>query len=374
MEQSLQQILKSYDASAPLAEAYTIPAPWYTDQRVADLELTNVFARNWQAVGRRDQLTKPGDYVTATVANEPVVVVRGSDGVLRGFYNVCRHHAMTVMNQPCGHAQHLRCPYHGWTYNLAGQLRGMTEFEGVKNFAREDNGLVPVKVESWENFVFVNLEPHAGTLHDFLGELVQLAKPLGFGGLTFVERRSYIQNCNWKVYVDNFLDGGYHVPHMHKGLNSVLDYTKYTIENVDRTCVQSSPVSVASDSEVSAANTRKGDRAFYFWQYPNFMLNWYEGYLDTNLVLPLGPGKCEVIFDFYFGDVTEDNMAYIRESMGVSELVQQEDMVICDGVQRGLSSRAYQAGRLSVRRETGEHLFHRLLAADLSDTKGAAAD
>ena len=111
----------------------------------------------------------------------------------------------------------------------------MTEFEGVKNFAREDNGLVPIKVESWENFVFVNLDPHAGTLHDFLGELVQLAKPLGFGGLTFVERRSYIQNCNWKVYVDNFLDGGYHVPHMHKGLNSVLDYTKYTIENVDRT-------------------------------------------------------------------------------------------------------------------------------------------
>jgi choline monooxygenase len=375
MEQSLQQILKSYDASAPLAEAYTIPAPWYTDQRVADLELKNVFARNWQVVGRKDQLTKPGDYVTATVANEPVVVVRGSDGVLRGFYNVCRHHAMTVMNQPCGHAQHMRCPYHGWTYNLEGQLKGMTEFEGVKNFAREDNGLVPVKVESWENFVFVNLDPHAGTLHDFLGELVQLAKPLGFGGLTFVERRSYIQNCNWKVYVDNFLDGGYHVPHMHKGLNSVLDYTKYTIENVDRTCVQSSPVSVGSDSEASAANTRRGNRAFYFWQYPNFMLNWYEGYLDTNLVLPLGPGKCEVIFDFYFGDVTEDNMAYIRESMGVSELVQQEDIVICDGVQRGLRSRAYNAGRLSVRRETGEHLFHRLLAADLNDTsKAVAAD
>jgi choline monooxygenase len=132
-------------------------------------------------------------------------------------------------------------------------------------------------------------------------------------------------------------------------------------------------VSVDGSSEAAAANTRKGDRAFYFWQYPNFMLNWYEGYLDTNLVLPMGPGKCEVIFDFYFGDVSEDNMAYIRESMSVSELVQQEDIVICDGVQRGLSSRAYNAGRLSVRRETGEHLFHRLLAADLNDTKPAPA-
>jgi choline monooxygenase len=373
MEPSLKDILDSYDAAAPLAQAYTIPAAWYTDPRVAHLELQSVFSRNWQAVGRLAQLEKPGDYITASVANEPIVVVRGRDGKLRAFYNVCRHHAMTVMNEPCGHAEHMRCPYHGWTYNLEGELRGMTEFEGVKNFERADNGLVPVRVEPWENFVFVNLDPNAASLHDFLGSLVKLVKPLGFGQLKFVERRSYIQNCNWKVYVDNFLDGGYHVPHMHKGLNSVLDYTNYTIENVDRCCVQSSPVSVDAKSEASAAATRKGDRAYYFWQYPNFMLNWYEGYLDTNLVLPLGVDRCEVIFDFYFGDTSEANMPYVRQSMGVSELVQQEDIVICDGVQRGLSSRAYQAGRLSVRREAGEHLFHRLLAADLKDSRAAIA-
>jgi choline monooxygenase len=373
MEKPLKDILGSYNAAAPLAEAYTIPAAWYTDKRVAEVELRNVFSRNWQVVGRVVQVEKPGEYVTATVANEPIVVVRGSDGKLRAFYNVCRHHAMTVMNEPCGQAQHMRCPYHGWTYNLEGELRGMTEFDGVKNFERADNGLAPVRVETWENFVFVNLEANAAPLTDFLGALVGLAKPLGFGGLKFVERRSYIQNCNWKVYVDNFLDGGYHVPHMHKGLNSVLDYTNYTIENVDRCCVQSSPVSVDTKSEASAAATRKGDRAFYFWQYPNFMLNWYEGYLDTNLVLPLSVDRCEVIFDFYFGDTSEDNMAYVRESMGVSEIVQQEDIVICDGVQRGLGSRAYQAGRLSVRREAGEHLFHRLLAADLKDSRAATA-
>jgi phenylpropionate dioxygenase-like ring-hydroxylating dioxygenase large terminal subunit len=373
MEASLKDILDSYNAAAPLAEAYTIPAAWYTDRRVADLELQNVFARNWQAVGRLSQLENHGQYVTATVANEPIVVVRGRDGKLRAFYNVCRHHAMTVMNEPCGQAEHMRCPYHGWTYNLEGELRGMTEFDGVKNFERADNGLVPVLVETWENFAFVNLDPQAAPLREFLGKLAGLAKPLDFGGLKFVERRSYIQNCNWKVYVDNFLDGGYHVPHMHKGLNSVLDYTKYTIENVDRCCVQSSPVSVDRKSETSAANTRKGDRAFYFWQYPNFMMNWYEGYLDTNLVLPIDPGRCEVIFDFYFGDISDENLPYVRESMGVSELVQQEDIVICDGVQRGLGSRAYQAGRLSVRREAGEHLFHRLLAADLKDSRTAVA-
>jgi choline monooxygenase len=373
MEPTLKEMLASYNAAAALQDAYTIPAPWYTDARIAQLELQNVFSRTWQTVGRTAQVDKPGQYVTATVAGEPIVAVRGSDGELRAFYNVCRHHAMTVMNEPCGHAQHMRCPYHGWTYNLEGELRGMTEFEGVCNFDRAQNGLVPVRVETWENFIFVNLDPHAAPLHDFLGALAGLAKPLNFGGLKFVERRSYIQQCNWKVYVDNFLDGGYHVPHMHKGLNSVLDYTNYTIENVDRCCVQSSPVAVDKSSEASAAATRKGDRAYYFWQYPNFMLNWYEGYLDTNLVIPLGVDRCEVIFDFYFGDTSEAQTPYIRESMGVSERVQQEDIVICDGVQRGLSSRAYQAGRLSVRREAGEHLFHRLLAADLNDTRAAAA-
>jgi choline monooxygenase len=373
MEPTLKEILASYNAAAALQDAYTIPAPWYTDARIAQLELQNVFSRTWQSVGRTAQVEKPGRYVTATVAGEPIVAVRGSDGKLRAFYNVCRHHAMTVMNEPCGHAQHMRCPYHGWTYNLEGELRGMTEFEGVCNFDRAQNGLVPVRVETWENFIFVNLDPQAAPLQEFLGALAGLAKPLNFGGLTFFERRSYIQQCNWKVYVDNFLDGGYHVPHMHKGLNSVLDYTNYTIENVDRCCVQSSPVAVDKSSEASAAATRKGDRAYYFWQYPNFMLNWYEGYLDTNLVIPLGVDRCEVIFDFYFGDTSEAQMPYIRESMGVSERVQQEDIVICDGVQRGLSSRAYQAGRLSVRREAGEHLFHRLLAADLNDARAAAA-
>jgi choline monooxygenase len=373
MEQTVQEILASYNDSAPLAEAFTIPASWYTDPRVAQLETEAVFARAWQQVARTDQLESPGQYVTARVAGEPIVVVRGSDAKLRAFYNVCRHHAMIVMNEPCGRAQHMRCPYHGWTYSLEGELRGVTDFDGVCHFDRAQNGLVPVRLETWENFVFVNLDPQAAPLADFLGALVGFARPLGFRGLKFVERRNYTLRCNWKVYVDNFLDGGYHVPHMHKSLNSVLDYANYTIENADRCCVQSSPVSVDGNSEAGAAATRKGDRAFYFWQYPNFMLNWYEGYLDTNLVIPLAVDRCEVIFDFYFGHAEPSQMPYISQSIGVSERVQQEDIVICEAVQRGLGSRAYQAGRLAVRREAGEHLFHRLLAADLKRSLAAAA-
>jgi choline monooxygenase len=165
-------------------------------------------------------------------------------------------------------------------------------------------------------------------------------------------------NCNWKVFVDNYLDGGYHVPHLHKGLDSVLDYSSYTIENGEHFCRQSSSiVSPENDDEMGAVRT--GRQALYYWLYPNFMMNYYDGVLDTNLVRPIAVDRTEVVFDFYFA--RERNLA----SINVGDRIQQEDLDICESVQRGLNSRAYEAGRLSVRREAGEHLFHRLLHADL---------
>jgi len=367
----LQTILDSYDAAAPLAEASTIPGAWYTDDRIAELEREHVFGRTWQVVGRLDQVVSAGQYFTAEVAGEPILVVRGADGALRAFYNVCRHHATAVAWSAEGIATSFRCPYHGWTYGLDGALKGVTDFDGVRCFDRATYGLVELRVAAWEKFVWVNLDAAASPLDDFLGRLVDQVRPLGLEGLTFFERGVYTLKCNWKVYVDNYLDGGYHVPHMHKGLNSVIDYAHYTIENDERHSVQSSPVRRAPDADPDAAATRHGDRAYYLWQYPNFMINWYEGYLDTNLVLPDGAGGCRVIFDFYFGDVSETGREYNRQSIAVSDRVQDEDTAICESVQRGLRSRAYGAGRLSVRREAGEHLFHRLLAADLRRGLGA---
>ena len=362
-EHSVQEILASYNDQASLAEAWTIPASWYVDERIAELERQTVFSKTWQMVGRVDQVEKPGQFVTATVAGEPMVVVRGNDGVLRGFYNVCRHHAAAVVMEPCGQASILHCPYHGWNYGLDGSLKGMPEFEGVKNFAREQNGLVPVKAATWEKFVFVNLDPNAVPLEEFLGGLVRRAAPLGWGTLHYFDRSVYDIHCNWKVFVDNFLDGGYHVPHLHKGLNSVLSYKDYTIENEDRYCLQSSPMVSSEDS--SPSDMRRGSRAWYFWQYPNLMINCYEGYMDTNLVLPIDADRCRVIFDFCFGDVSEAQREHNLRSVAASDQTQDEDLGICEAVQRGLKSRAYGAGKLSVRREAGEHLFHRLLAADL---------
>lgn len=375
MEPKLASILALYDETAPLAEAHTIPAPWYFEQTIEKLEQRHVFGGNWQAVGRVDQIAQSGDYFTTELAGEPLLVVRGADSELRAFYNVCRHHAAAVATAPCGHAQSFRCPYHGWNYGLDGTLKGMPEFAGVCNFDRAANGLVPVAVDIWEKFVFVNLASHSMPLRDFLGDLVPRVEPLGLEQLHFHSRKEYTLNCNWKVYVDNYLDGGYHVPHLHKGLNSVLDYTHYTIENGERFCLQSSPM-VTSDEDPQVAATRTGDRAWYFWLYPNFMINIYEGVMDTNLVLPLAPDKCRVVFDFYFADISPERDAHNAASIATSDKVQDEDAAICESVQKGLSSRAYGAGRLSVRREAGEHLFHRLLARDLktalkSDEKSA---
>jgi choline monooxygenase len=364
MQVSIEKILSSYDDRAPLSQAFTIPSSWYTDPRIAELERWNVFSKTWQLVARRSQLQKAGDFVATRIAAEPVVVVCGGDGTLRAFFNVCRHHAAAVVTQPCGQVSILQCPYHGWKYGLDGSLKGTPEFEGVEKFDRAQNGLLPIRVETWECFVFVNLDPHAGSLNQFLGGLVKKVAPLGIGNLHHFLRRTYDIHCNWKVFVDNYLDGGYHVPHLHKGLSSVLDYKQYTIENEDRYCLQSSPM-LASTEDAATRATRKGDRAWYFWQYPNLMINCYEGYMDTNYVIPVDADRCMVIFDFYFSDISESRRQYNAQSVDVGNRVQDEDLGICEDVQRGLKSRAYGAGRLSVRREAGEQLFHRLLAADL---------
>jgi len=373
MERSVDSLLKLYKPENPLEKASTIPSPWYFDARIARLESERVFAHSWQLAGRADQVREKGQFFTTQLGDEPIVVARGEDGLLRGFYNVCRHHAAAVVTEVQGCAKQFRCPYHGWTYGNDGALKGMVEFEGVCDFDRAKNGLVPVAVDTWENFVFVNLDGTAGSLNDFLGSVPELVAPLRLTEkLKFFDRRVYTLHCNWKVYVDNYLDGGYHVPHAHKGLSSVIEYTRYTIENLDRACLQSSPLSSDSGSETRVANTRQG-RAFYLWMYPNFMINAYEGVMDTNLVLPLAVDKCAVVFDYYFADASAAAEKRNSESIRVSEVVQDEDMAICDAVQKGLASRAYLSGRLSVRREAGEHLFHRLLYADLAKETATAS-
>ena len=225
MADSLQQLINAYNPAAPLDRASTIPSTWYTDERVLELEKQTVFSNSWQAAARVDQLSKLGDYVTSDVADEPIVVVCGSDNQIRAFFNACRHHAAAVMTEAQGNCTQMRCPYHGWTYSLEGELKGTPDFAGVCQFDRASNGLMPIESAVWEQWVFVRIDSAPNvSIENWLGtQLTNEFRELSLNNLKWFERRSYTIDCNWKVFVDNYLDGGYHVPHLHKGLDSVLD-------------------------------------------------------------------------------------------------------------------------------------------------------
>jgi choline monooxygenase len=363
----LHRTLAAFDQDLPLEKASTIPSDWYLDPAVAMAEREKVFGSTWQAVGRASQVSEPGQFFTAEIAGEPIVVIRGDDGSLRAFYNVCRHRAARVVAEPEGCAKKLRCRYHGWTYDLTGKLRGVPEFDGVADFDRDDNSLPQIAVAVWGPIVWVNLSPRPGPLLEFLNPLPEKCASLGLEKLQFVERRQYDLACNWKVYVDNYLDGGYHVNTVHPGLAGVIDYSRYRTEIAGMTSVQISPLEATNDD---VGQVRTGECAYYWWIFPNFMMNIYEGVMDTNLVLPLGPGVCRVIFDFYFADCEAPGRHdFIRRSIDVADQIQQEDARICEEVQRGLASRSYKTGRFSVRREAGGHHFHRLLAGALQSER-----
>jgi choline monooxygenase len=350
---NLRQTIELYD---PAREpAVTPPSSWYTQPEFADFEKQAVFSRNWIMVARLDQLSSRGQYVTEEIAGEPVLLV--NDGELKAFYNVCRHHAAAVVRGE-GTASAFHCPYHGWTYNLDGSLRSTPNF-GDTEIDFSCHGLVPLRVEAMGIFVFITFNEMASSLGEFLGSLVDEFAELPIDDLKFHRRVEYELDCNWKVFVDNYLDGGYHVPILHKGLASAIDNNQYQVRIDGRYCLQTCPMTEGSDNVV-----RKGGAAKYYWLYPNVMFNFYDGILDTNLTVPIGPNRCRVIFDYYFSEDAEYTAAFREESIRVSDEVQQEDESICLSVQQGLQSRAYEVGPLSPEKEVGERHFHQLLYQD----------
>jgi choline monooxygenase len=364
MTSHVEELLKAFDGSLPLARARTIPSAWYHDPEIYALECRRVFAGSWQLAARLDQLQRPGDFVTAEVAGEPILGVRDDQGTLRAFHNVCRHRAAQVINLPEGHVTKLRCRYHGWTYDLQGRLRGTPEWDGVEDFSKECEGLVPLAVASCGPLVFVHEGTPRQSLADFLAPFPERTAEFQLDKLRFVARRDYQIDCNWKVFVDNYQDGGYHVNTVHPGLAGALDYAHYRTENFPNSGVQISPIKPADDATVGKVRT--GTHAYYWWIFPNLMVNLYQGVMDTNLVLPLGPDRCRVLFDFYFAQTEgADNEKFIADSIAVAHQVQLEDIGVCREVQQGLHSNSYDTGRFSVKRESGGYHFHQLLARRL---------
>lgn len=360
MAHSLDDLLSAFNDHAALERARTIPAAWYHDPAVYQAERERVFGNCWLAAGRADQVAAPGRFFTCEIAGEPVVVVRDQEGTLHAFHNVCRHRAARVVCEAEGECTRLRCRYHGWTYDLTGKLRGVPEFDGVADFRREDNGLPPLAVAVWGPIVWVHAGPAHLTIDRWLSPFSKRGFEPKMRNLRFAGRKEYKVGCNWKVYVDNYLDGGYHINTIHPGLAGIIDYTKYRTEIDDHASIQISPLSGGPEELTSV---RQGDVGYYAWVFPNFMLNLYDGVMDTNTVLPDGPDSCRVVFDFYFADTESDQAkAFIDKSIAVAHQIQLEDGDICEDVQRGLKSRSYDTGRFSVKREAPGFHFHQLLA------------
>jgi len=254
----LRDALSAFACDLPLERARTIPASWYRDAELAALERRAIFGATWQFAGRAALVAEPGCFFTTEIADEPILVIRDGENVLRAFYNVCRHRAAPVVTEASGKASRLRCRYHGWTYDLAGCLRGTPEFDGVLDFCREEQGLVSLAVAEWGPFVWVHGGDSPPPLTDFLAPMPQrLAAALP--SLRFVDRREYQLACNWKVYVDNYLDGGYHVNTVHPDLAGVLDYKHYHTELHPFTSVQVSPLKSSGSAEI--AGVRNGETA-----------------------------------------------------------------------------------------------------------------
>lgn len=336
----------------PLERARTIPSAWYVDPRFLDADREWIFARTWQGIAHAQQLAQPGQYVTEQIAGEPVIVVRGKDHVLRAFYNVCRHRGGPLALDAAGCVNALQCKYHGWTYLLDGSLRGVPAMDRTELFDKKDFGLHPLRVEEWQGLVFVNLDPQALPLEHYVAGIAERIAPMRLDTLRFSRRVEYPVSCNWKVYVDNYLEG-YHVPYVHPELAKLYDYRQYVTTTHGWYSLQHSPLT--GDNLYSRDG---GGEAFYYCVFPNFMLNILPGRLQTNLVLPDGHDRCRVVFQFFHDDADPGR---IEADVAYSEGVQAEDAEICARVQEGLASRAYDTGRFSVTYEAGVHHFQELV-------------
>jgi len=377
------------EVHAQIESAHTLASRFYTDPAILEVEKTRIFRKTWQLVGTLAQpceeravagatssrgigprtIADPETFFTADVVGEPAVVVRDKQGVLRAFSNVCRHRAGPIA-QGCGSRNVLRCAYHGWTYTLDGRLIGTPDIEGVEFFDRSTMGMVPLRCETWEQFIFVNFDGQAEPLAAFLGKIPEQSRGFQFAGLQLAERRNYVIDCNWKVYVDNYLEG-YHIPIAHPGLMREIDYSQYRTETFRYYSQQFAPIRALKPEDAAngggtrtyAPGTGTLKEALYFWVFPNLMLNIYPDNISTNLIVPLSQDKTLTIFEWFFHDAKSAAIQErMRRAIAFSDGVQQEDIGLCEAVQRGLRSATYDRGRYSPKRENGVHHFHLLLS------------
>jgi choline monooxygenase len=340
----------------------TLPYAWYADPAVLRLEQERIFARTWQYAARADRVSEPGSLTPAWAGSLPVVLVRGHDGALRGFVNVCRHRGH-VLCEADARRETIQCPYHAWTYDLDGTLRSAPRAEREGAFDPASLSLVPVAVDAWGPFVFVNADRSAAPLADALGELPRLLAEGGVDleGLRFHSRaESEEYACNWKVCAENFLEC-YHCALAHPSLAQTLDVSPdaYGLAHDGTLLSQFGP-----PRDTVAGTVPRGQFHFLF---PSTVVNVMPGAQNLSIgpLLPRGPERTARYLDYFVGPDADDE--WLRGFLELDERVGAEDRVLVEAVQRGIGSGALEAGVLLPESEQLIARFQALVLEALGD-------
>ncbi|MEZ5926427.1 MAG: ring-hydroxylating oxygenase subunit alpha [Hyphomicrobiaceae bacterium] len=353
--------------------SFTLPARYYFDPEIYKRELETIFYRTWNYVGHISQLAEPGSFVTTQVGDQGIVAIRGQDGELRAFYNVCSHRAHELL-KGCGKAKLITCPYHAWTYHTDGKLRSAVGQKKVAGFQATEFALKPVQIEVLAGFVYVNLDPDAPSLKSqsegLADELRKFCPEIE--NLKLARRLTFTLNANWKNVVDNYLEC-YHCTPAHPAFVELVDIKNYrTITH----SIYSSHISPPGNPDNSAICFTPGQEGNFagFWVWPNMTFNTFPGCANTGIlhIMPTGPETTLEHFDFFFAeDVPE---ATINEAIEyLDKVLNPEDIALVESVQRGLHSRGYSQGRFIVDKdrtfisEHGLHHFHSLVLDALGE-------
>jgi choline monooxygenase len=342
----------------PLTQASTLAREGYTSAAWYQREVERIFMREWVCLGRADQIPKTGDYFRMDLVGEPVVVVRDTRGTVRAFSAVCRHRGAVLVCDD-GHCSTFRCPYHSWTYSLEGQLLATPgrphPMDDVENFDRADYGLVQLRVETWEGFVFVNLDAQAPPLHQWLGDLPAKVENYELGALRTTKRFSYEVACNWKVYLENGMEP-YHVDTVHR---RHVDPTRRRVWTFDEQPggpyetlnVMASISAIAALPVMDRLTPRERDTTAFVWLQPNTLVILAPTYVKYRLYMPLGPERVRLVEHWCFPSSTIERPDF-EATVGPAyyekyDRIIEDDLVIAPAVQEGLRSRFYRPGRYS---------------------------
>jgi choline monooxygenase len=352
----LESIVYEFDPTTEIGAAKAPPREWYTEPEMLELDREKVFWKTWQPVANPEELREPQSCKVVDVAGASVLLVRGRDGTLRAMPNQCSHQATLLIDDNRSRIGNcIVCPYHHWTFRDDGRNQSAPHMAGDPR----QQDLRQLRVEEWGPYVWVNCDPDAASFDETVGPVGRHIDIEAWKNMDRGRSVTYDVACNWKLFCNNYGDGGYHVRAVHPELASALDDERYRTDIHGRSSVQRSPLVASPDSSV--ASVRSGTEAQYWWLHPNVMINWYDGgNADVNVMLPDGPDRCRVRFDFYFA---KDFHGDRDESIRLADIVQDQDRDVCERVQKGIRSPFFQQ-RFYAGREKASHHFHRLLSAD----------